>query len=373
MSHITMHSNGAYACASISSSFPVPIGDNSCNYGELDHNITINQQYDSPCNMLGVHFGGQIGIGSCNGCRACTTFWTTFAVGDGENNDHHNTCQSPITPNPTPEPATSPTSGPTLSPTTSPTTPLPTTSPSMSMSPTQDTFSTNSELRTAIQEYLGQGCSSDLNCQARSDYGGVVSPLWCCAFVFRIRYLQHLILQFRLGTGTCPKWRISVTCSLMIHTSPLLELIHSTNRSIGIQVSGAGKINKQMLPPSRPTHWIWTLLRICYKDGVHVLYSEGLQSTTINIRYFQGYECEYLICVWTNGNQILICNSYSIYLDGGHVLWCTCLQSSTAVWYFQGYGCESIPFVFSPTWFSWFWCWIPTHHFTRCLQCSSGL
>ena len=48
--------------------------------------------------MLGVHFGGQIGIGSCNGCRACTTFWTTFAVGDGENNDHHNTCQSPIQP-----------------------------------------------------------------------------------------------------------------------------------------------------------------------------------------------------------------------------------------------------------------------------------
>ena len=37
-------------------------------------------------------------------------------------------------------------------------------------------FTANSELRTAIQEYLGQGCPSDANCQARSDYGGAVSP-----------------------------------------------------------------------------------------------------------------------------------------------------------------------------------------------------
>ena len=37
-------------------------------------------------------------------------------------------------------------------------------------------FTTNSELRTAIKEYLGQGCPSDANCQARSDYGGAVSP-----------------------------------------------------------------------------------------------------------------------------------------------------------------------------------------------------
>ena len=37
-------------------------------------------------------------------------------------------------------------------------------------------FATNSELKTAIKEYLGQGCSSDVNCPARSNYGGAVSP-----------------------------------------------------------------------------------------------------------------------------------------------------------------------------------------------------
>ena len=44
---------------------------------------------------------------------------------------------------------------------------------------TSTAFITNSELRTAVQEYLGQSCSSDVNCQARSDYGGAVSPSWC--------------------------------------------------------------------------------------------------------------------------------------------------------------------------------------------------
>ena len=33
------------------------------------------------------------------------------------------------------------------------------------------------ELRTAIREYLVQGCPTDANCHARSDYGGAVSPL----------------------------------------------------------------------------------------------------------------------------------------------------------------------------------------------------
>ena len=41
-------------------------------------------------------------------------------------------------------------------------------------------FTTNSELSTAIKQYLSQGCSSDLNCQARSDYGGAVSSSLCC-------------------------------------------------------------------------------------------------------------------------------------------------------------------------------------------------
>ena len=39
-------------------------------------------------------------------------------------------------------------------------------------------FNTNSELRTAIKEYLSQGCTPDMYCQARSNYRGSVSRLW---------------------------------------------------------------------------------------------------------------------------------------------------------------------------------------------------
>ena len=39
-------------------------------------------------------------------------------------------------------------------------------------------FNTNSELRTAIKEYLSQGCTTDMYCQARSNYRGSVSRLW---------------------------------------------------------------------------------------------------------------------------------------------------------------------------------------------------
>ena len=38
-------------------------------------------------------------------------------------------------------------------------------------------FTTNAELKTAIREYLDQGCPTNANCQARSTYGGAVSPL----------------------------------------------------------------------------------------------------------------------------------------------------------------------------------------------------
>ena len=47
-------------------------------------------------------------------------------------------------------------------------------------------FATNSELRNAVKQYLGQGCSNDVNCQARSDYGGAVSPSGCCALIYHI-------------------------------------------------------------------------------------------------------------------------------------------------------------------------------------------
>ena len=67
---------------------------------------------------------------------------------------------------------------PTLSPTAGPT-PSPTRSPVLPSHP----FNTNAELRAAIKEYLDQGCTDDLNCQARSDYGGAVSRLWCSSIV----------------------------------------------------------------------------------------------------------------------------------------------------------------------------------------------
>ena len=43
--------------------------------------------------------------------------------------------------------------------------------------PTRYQFTTNSELKTAIKEYLDEGCPTDSNCPARSVYGGAVSPL----------------------------------------------------------------------------------------------------------------------------------------------------------------------------------------------------
>ncbi|EJK55296.1 hypothetical protein THAOC_24985, partial [Thalassiosira oceanica] len=45
-------------------------------------------------------------------------------------------------------------------------------SPSPPPVPTMHPFTTNAELRAAIQEYLSQGCPSDANCQATSTYGG---------------------------------------------------------------------------------------------------------------------------------------------------------------------------------------------------------
>ncbi|EJK51747.1 hypothetical protein THAOC_29056, partial [Thalassiosira oceanica] len=81
----------------------------------------------------------------------------------------------------TPVPTLSPTNidTPTISP--MPTTGTPTiTAPPTSLSPspspppvpTMHPFTTNAELRAAIQEYLSQGCPSDANCQAPSTYGG---------------------------------------------------------------------------------------------------------------------------------------------------------------------------------------------------------
>ncbi|EJK45727.1 hypothetical protein THAOC_35645 [Thalassiosira oceanica] len=82
---------------------------------------------------------------------------------------------SPST-SPSISPSVSPTSSPTSSPTASPSV-SPSSSPSGSPSVKPSVsfkFTTNAELRTAIREYLSQGCPDDANCQAHSDYGDTI-------------------------------------------------------------------------------------------------------------------------------------------------------------------------------------------------------
>ena len=71
---------------------------------------------------------------------------------------------------PSSQPSSSPSDGISMSPTSKPT---------LSLQPTYTPFpfTTNSELRTAIKEYLSleQNCATNVTCQARSDYGGAVS------------------------------------------------------------------------------------------------------------------------------------------------------------------------------------------------------
>mmetsp|Transcript_33060 Transcript_33060/g.75500 ORF Transcript_33060/g.75500 Transcript_33060/m.75500 type:complete len:812 (-) Transcript_33060:177-2612(-) len=92
---------------------------------------------------------------------------------------------------PTGTPTQSPSNNPTLSPTAGPT-PSPTRSPVL---PGQ--FTTNAELRTAIQEYLSQGCRSNSNCQARTDYNGAIGD-WD---VSRVQDFKEL---FQTVTGGQP-------------------------------------------------------------------------------------------------------------------------------------------------------------------------
>ncbi|EJK44186.1 hypothetical protein THAOC_37298 [Thalassiosira oceanica] len=69
---------------------------------------------------------------------------------------------------PTNSPSSSPTASPSVSPSLSPSG-SPSVKPSVSFK-----FTTNAELRTAIREYLSQGCPDDANCQAHSDYGDTI-------------------------------------------------------------------------------------------------------------------------------------------------------------------------------------------------------
>ncbi|EJK65095.1 hypothetical protein THAOC_14098, partial [Thalassiosira oceanica] len=71
---------------------------------------------------------------------------------------------------PTRFPTTKPMMEPSLQPTEMPTGVTNSPPPVSTMHP----FTTNLELRAAIQEYLSQGCPSDANCQATSTYGGAI-------------------------------------------------------------------------------------------------------------------------------------------------------------------------------------------------------
>ena len=69
-------------------------------------------------------------------------------------------------------------------------------------------FTTNSELRTAIKEYLSpeQGCTTDLNCLARTLYGGAVSRLWCSSMHGLVTTLLFLMSLLTIQIG---EWDVS--------------------------------------------------------------------------------------------------------------------------------------------------------------------
>ena len=96
MPRITTHSNGAYICGLAGYQSPNTVGDNSCNYGEKDHDILVNQQYWTACKDIGGSLNAvvTIGNGSCNDCRACR-FTGSANVGDDQNNNPDNTCPNP--------------------------------------------------------------------------------------------------------------------------------------------------------------------------------------------------------------------------------------------------------------------------------------
>lgn len=134
-----------------------------------------------------------------------------------------------------------------------------------------------------------------------------------------------LEFHFRLGTGMCPAWRISSTCSETVKTwhptttPPYQEGNHSTNRSIGIQVCGAtcgGCFHISMCPHSL-THSILSMSRICHIYVQNVQWFAGLQSAAL-FGYFQG--CKH----------------------GFHVPQCNGLQSATILRHFWASRCECI-------------------------------
>ena len=131
------------------------------------------------------------------------------------------------------------------------------------------------------------------------------------------------------------------------HTASFLELTHLMSRSIGIQVREAGNRNQQMLPPSKPTHWIiiWSSLRICYRDGRHVLRCDGLRPTTAIIWHFQGYKCEWIFMMsptWWE-TRIWFSTQPNLSSDGSNVLPCSGLQSTSVnIQYICGYKSECI-------------------------------
>ena len=105
-----------------------------------------------------------------------------------------------------------------------------------------------------------------------------------------------------------------------------------------------------MLPPSKPTHWILIMFRICYKHAKHVLERKSLQSTTINIQYFCCYKCECAFVPSPTWWDTKLWFLPTLFSDGFHVRRCWGLQSTTVdIQYGCGYKCECI-FVPSPTW-----------------------
>ena len=79
----------------------------------------------------------------------------------------------------------------------------------------------------------------------------------------------------------------------------------------------------RVLSSSRPSHWIWTMFRICYDYARHVRHSCRLQSTTTVFQYFQGYKCMSFFCVESNHNE-RPGSDFPYFLPNLSIRWCIC-------------------------------------------------
>ena len=145
---------------------------------------------------------------------------------------------------------------------------LPSESPSSSTQPSQSPttecpkitssryqFNDSNELRSAVVQYISQGCRTYGSCPAITQYGEVS----CLRFLFyTFPDSQNVTFQSRLQIGMFPVWHISMVYSKRVNLM--------NHFAIGIQVCQV--MNRQSSPP-QTTHWdifiqdLWHLCTAC--------------------------------------------------------------------------------------------------------------